>query len=136
MADDSKPISDDCLAFAADCIQAIVKTTLREQYTEVVVLSVAIKALKQAHPKEAAVVDKLLAELRDSVDIKAQVDSKIAAISKNVPVSSRQRSGRGSPRISSPARAQNSRKLSMGFSRVGFSSNFIPSSRTHWRYDC
>jgi hypothetical protein len=82
MADESKPISDECLAFAADCIQAIVDTTLREQYTEVVVLSVAIKALKQAHPKEAPVVDKLLAELRDSVDIKAQVDSKIGAISK------------------------------------------------------
>lgn len=77
-------INDDCWAFAKQFMLGVANVTMRQLYTEIMVLETVITATKKASPQRANAIDQCLAIARDSSDIRREVDKKIESIVKIV----------------------------------------------------
>jgi hypothetical protein len=82
MADQSIYLSDEILAAFSQLLEILTESVFRPQLTEIMTLSLAITAIKNAHPGEAAVIDQHIELIRHSEDMKKSVDGKMQVLLK------------------------------------------------------
>ena len=75
-------LSDEALSALSHMLELLTESLFRPQLTELMTLSLAITAIKAAHPREAAEIDQQIEVTRHSEDIKRSVDVKIGVLLK------------------------------------------------------